>query len=270
MEDKKKVEAVLFSIGKEVSLERLSELCSLDKGKVKKIMEGLKEEYSQRDHSLRVVNRGDNWKLTVKDEFMSLVSNLVEGMDLDKALMETLAVIAWKYPVVQSEVIKLRHNKAYEHIKRLMELEFVEKERFGRTYKLKLTKKFFEYFDLPSEEAKKAFLKNVPREVLKGAEEVDKETGEVERLIGEEKKERVVKEEIKGAIEGLKKKSKQVNEEKRVESGGTEEDIEADMEIVSNKVSEEEIGEVGEDEGDGDSGEEEPEEKGEEKSIVFG
>lgn len=205
MSEKKKVEAVLFSIGKEISLERLSELCSLEQEKVRKIMEELKEEYEQRDHSLRINQRGNAWKLTVKDEFIPLVSKLVEGTDLDRALMETLAVIAWKYPVVQSEIIKLRHNKAYEHIKRLMELEFVEKEKFGRTYKLKLTKKFFEYFDLPSEEAKKAFLKNVPENVLKEAEEVDKEADTVERLVEQEKKDKKVRGEIKQAIEEARK-----------------------------------------------------------------
>lgn len=208
MNNKKNVEAVLFSVGKEVSTEKIAELCSLKKEEVEKVMGELKEEYSQRDHSLRINQRGDRWKLTVKDEFIPLVSKLVEGTDLDRALMETLAVIAWKYPVVQSEVIKLRNNKAYDHIKRLMELEFVDKERFGRTYKLKLTKKFFEYFDLPSAEAKKAFLKEVPSRVLKEAEEVDKEADEVEKLIFDEKRENEVKEEIKGAIEEVRKKDK--------------------------------------------------------------
>lgn len=203
--EKKKVEAVLFSIGKEVSLDRLSELCSLEKGKIQEIIEELKVEYEQKDHSLKIIQRGDNCKLTVKDEFIPLVSKLVEGTDLDKALMETLAVIAWKYPVIQSEVIKLRNNKAYDHIKRLMELEFVEKEKFGRTYRLKLTKKFFEYFDLPSEEAKKAFLKNVPEKVLREAEEVDKEADEVERLVEQEKKEKRVQNEIKQAVEEARK-----------------------------------------------------------------
>ncbi len=222
MEDKKKVEAVLFSVGKEVSTERIAELCSLDKEKVGKVMKELKGEYGQRNHSLRINQRGDFWKLTVKDEFIPLVSKLVEGTDLDRALMETLAVIAWKYPVVQSEVIKLRNNKAYDHIKRLMELEFVDKERFGRTYKLKLTKKFFEYFDLPSNEAKSAFLKNVPGRVLKEAEGVDKEADEVERLVSQDKKEKEVRGEIKGAIEEVrkmrvKKKKSAKGEENKVE-----------------------------------------------------
>ena len=84
-------------------------------------------------------------------------------------------------------------------------MNFVEKIRSGRTYKLKLTKKFFEYFDLPSEEAKKAFLKNVPEEIQKTAVEVEKEADEVEMLIEQEKKETKVKEEIKQAMSEAKK-----------------------------------------------------------------
>ena len=204
MSDKKKVEAVLFSIGKEVSLERLADLAGLEQKAALKVLKDLQKDYDDRDHSLRIIDRGENWKLTIRDEFLPVVNKLVTETDLDKALMETLAVIAWKYPVTQSEIIKLRHNKAYEHIKRLMELEFVEKERTGRTYKLKLTKKFFEYFDLPSEEAKKAFLKNVPEELLKQAEQVEREAEEIEKLVEQEKKEEKAKDEISKAMSEVK------------------------------------------------------------------
>lgn len=220
MDNKKKVEAVLFSVGREVSLDRLAELCALDKEETEKVMEELKKDYEQRDHSLKIIRRGDAWKLTVKDDFLPLVNKLVSETDLDRALMETLAVITWKYPVTQSEVIKLRHNKAYEHIKRLMELEFVEKEKTGRTFKLKLTKKFFEYFDLPSEEAKQAFLKRVPEKVIRQAEQVDKEADEVGALIEQEKKEKKTKEEIKGALEKVKKEAKSTSEKPKIKRLG--------------------------------------------------
>lgn len=205
MDDKKKVEAVLFAVGTEISTERLASLCDLDEKKVLALMELLAKEYDGRDHSLRITRRDGNWKLTVRDEFMPLVSKLVTETDLDKALVETLAVIAWKYPVTQSEVIKLRHSKAYEHIKKLMELSFVEKFRSGRTYKLKLTKRFFEYFDLPSEEAKAAFLKKVPGDVLKKAETIEQEAKEVGLLVQQEKKETQIREEIKKALNVVKK-----------------------------------------------------------------
>ena len=69
---------------------------------------------------------------------------------------------------------------------------------------MKLSQKFFEYFDLPSEEAKEAFLKLVPAEVLEEAEAVEKEHDEVERLIELEEKEKVGKSEIEKAMKEVK------------------------------------------------------------------
>ena len=161
--------------------------------------------YDPADNSLKIIKKEEGWKLTVEDEFVPLVSNIVSSTELERPLMETLAVIAWKYPIVQSDVIKLRSPAAYEHMKQLEEQGFIIKEKFGRTYKVKLTKKFFEYFDLPSEEAKKAFLNQVPPAVLQEAEEVNKEADEVERLIELDDKEKASKGEIKGALEEVKK-----------------------------------------------------------------
>lgn len=206
MEDsEKKVEAVLFTVGKEITSERLASLCSLEVKETNQIMEKLQEEYAQRGHSLKIEKREHGWKLTVKDEFLPLVSTLAESTEIEGAMMQTLAVIAWKYPVVQSEIIKLRGSGAYEHMKQLEEQGFVAKEKFQRTFKVKLTPKFFEYFDLPSEEAKQAFLKRVPEEVLQEAGQVEKEADEVEQLVELEKKEKQAREEIKGAVEGVRK-----------------------------------------------------------------
>ena len=201
----KKVEAVIFAVGKDISSERIASLCALNVKEVEQIMTELQQEYEQRDHSLRILQKEKGWKLTVRDEFVPLVSSIVTSTELEKPLMETLAVIAWKYPIVQSDVIKLRGSGAYEHMKLLEEQGFVAKEKFGRTFKIKLTQKFFEYFDLPSEEAKQAFLNKVPLEVLQEAEEVNKEADEVERLIESDKQEKAVREEIRGAVDEVKK-----------------------------------------------------------------
>ena len=149
--DEKRVEAVIFAVGKEITTERIAHLCSLDNKNVEKIMKGLQKEYSQRDHSLQIVTKDNGWKLTVRDEFVPLVSSIVSSTELEKPLMETLAVIAWKYPIIQSEIVKLRGASAYDHMKQLGEQGFIAKEKFGRTYKVKLTQKFFGYFDLPTE-----------------------------------------------------------------------------------------------------------------------
>ncbi|MEW5896732.1 MAG: SMC-Scp complex subunit ScpB [Nanoarchaeota archaeon] len=216
MDDKERnVEAILFAVGKEITPERIASLCSLDVKEVDNIIKKLQKEYEQRNCSLQLIKKEAEWKLTVKDDFLPLVSNIVASTEMERPLMETLAVIAWKYPVVQSEIVKLRSASAYEHMKKLEDQGFIIKEKLGRTFKVKLTKKFFEYFDLPSEEAKKAFLKQVPEQVLKDAEEVHKEADEVERLIELEKKEAKAKEEINKALGDVKKEANQERETKK-------------------------------------------------------
>ena len=174
---------------------------------VEEAIQALSSQYTQMNNSLQIVKKENGWKLTVRDQYVPLVSSLVSNTELERPLMETLAVIAWRYPIVQSEVVKLRNAKAYDHMKQLEEMGFVAKEKHGRTFKIKLTKKFFEYFDLPSEEAKQAFLKHVSSETLKEAEDVDKEADEVERLNELQGKELEGKDEISKAMRDTKNSS---------------------------------------------------------------
>src|SRR3989344_5558087 len=204
-ENEKRVEAILFAVGKEITPERISSLCSLEVPQVEAIVEKLCAHYEQTNNSLKIIKKENGWKLTVRDQYVPLVSSLVSNTELERPLMETLAVIAWRYPIVQSEVVKLRNAKAYDHMKQLEEMGFIAKEKHARTFKLKLTKKFFEYFDLPSEEAKQAFLKHVSSETLKEAEDVDKEADEVERLNELQGKELEGKDEISKAMGEVKK-----------------------------------------------------------------
>ena len=203
--DEKRVEAILFAVGKEITTERIASLCSLAPEQVEQLIAKVQAEHEQQDRSLQVVKKENGWKLTVRDEFVPLVSSLVSSTEMDTAMMGTLAVIAWKYPIVQSEVIKLRGSGAYEHMRALEGQGYIEKEKFGRTFKLKLTKKFFEYFDLPSAEAKQAFIQRIPPAVLQEAEAVDKEADEVERLIELDQGEREGKGEIQRAMQDMKK-----------------------------------------------------------------
>jgi segregation and condensation protein B len=197
----KKVEAVLFAVGREITSERIASLCSITLDEVEQMMVRIKDEYEQRDHSLRILKKDSGWKLTVRDEFIALVSSIVTSTELDRPLTETLAVIAWKYPILQADIIKLRGSGAYDHMKQLMDQGFIAKEKFQRTYKIKLTNKFFEYFDLPSAEAKQAFLNQVPAEVLAEAENVEKEADETERVVEQDKKDQETRREIKGAMD---------------------------------------------------------------------
>jgi len=66
-------------------------------------------------------------------------------------------MIAYKQPVEQSMIIKLRGNSAYDHIKQLKDQSFVTSEKSGRTRVLKLSKTFYSYFDVNKEEIQSKF-----------------------------------------------------------------------------------------------------------------
>jgi segregation and condensation protein B len=185
-EDHHKVEAVLFAVGRDLALEDIAGLCSISLDRTMDILRDLQEEYtSNQNNSLVLHEKGKFWKFTVKDKYLPLVTSLVENTELDKSTMETLAVIAWRYPILQADIIKIRHNKAYDHLKLLDERGFIAKERSGRTYKIKLTPKFFEYFDLPSQDAKEAFRKVIPEDIQKEIVQAEKDIDEKEKEIEE-------------------------------------------------------------------------------------
>ena len=209
-EEHRKVEAVLFAVGRDISVENVARLCGLSEERTLEVLKELRGEHDSSDGSLALQDKGKFWKFSVKDSYLPLVTSLVENTELDKSTMETLAVIAWKYPVLQADVIKIRHNKAYDHMKMLAERGFVAKERSGRTYKIKLTDKFFEYFDLPSKDAKEAFRKVIPKEiqeeVKKAEQEIELKEKEIEEREKEEEKklvEKSMEEEAREAVEKL-------------------------------------------------------------------
>ena len=159
---KNQVEAILFASGRLMEIDTLINLTGASSKKViSNAVEKLMEEYEKRDSPMMVVEEKGGWKLTVREKYLSLVRNIVSDMELPKSVLETLAVIAWKSPVMQSEIISIRHNKAYEHIKELVELEFISKESYGRSYMIKLTNKFFNYFDIEGKKDIKEIFKTI-------------------------------------------------------------------------------------------------------------
>jgi len=151
---KNKLEALLFSSGRKMSVEELSKLAHAKPDEITKAMFELKQD---KNSSTMLVNEGEYWKHTVREQYLPLVQKIITETELSKTIMETLAVIAFKYPIKQSDLINIRTNKAYDHLKELQEMGYITRQKHGRTNLIKLSQKFFEYFDLPEEKLKDKF-----------------------------------------------------------------------------------------------------------------
>ncbi len=158
MEDlKKEVEALLFASAKSLSIEELAALLNKTPVEIKSAAESLMKEYDERDSPMVIVSEGSAYRLTIRDKYAQTIQKIVFETELPKTVLETLAVIAYKHPALQSEITKIRTNKAYDHLRELEELGYIEREKQGRTKKIKLTPKFFQYFDIPREKLREAF-----------------------------------------------------------------------------------------------------------------
>ena len=58
-----------------------------------------------------------------------MVRKIVTETELTRSVMETLAVIAFKYPILQSDLIKLRTNKAYDHLVELEKSGYISRQK---------------------------------------------------------------------------------------------------------------------------------------------
>lgn len=148
---KDKVEAILFASGKAMEEQEIGRLASLKPKELKDALKALQSDYEGRPGALFVLNEGTKWKLNIKEDYIPLVKSIVAETELDRQTLETLALIAYRNPVLQSEIVNARGERAYEHIGELVERGFITKEKAARSFKLKITDKFYHYFDVHSD-----------------------------------------------------------------------------------------------------------------------
>ena len=152
-ENIKLVEAIFFVSGHFLSMQDLISLSNLNSLVIKEAIEKLKNNYSKEDSALEIVERDNLWKMDVKQEYHSIINNLATGsVEFSKAEQETLAIIAYKQPIKQSVIIKIRGNKAYDHVHKFLQLGLIKSKKEGHTNLLTLSEEFYDYFNVDKSE----------------------------------------------------------------------------------------------------------------------
>lgn len=148
-ENMKILEAIFFISGRFLNMQELVSLSNLNPLIIRDLIEKLQEKYEKQDCAFELVEKSDLWKMDVKQEFFYLINKIATGSsEFSKAEQETLAIIAYKQPIKQSVIIKIRGNKAYDHIKKFSDLGLLKKKKEGHTHILFLSEEFYDYFNL--------------------------------------------------------------------------------------------------------------------------
>jgi len=154
-EDMKILEAVLFVSGRFLNMKELIPLSGLNPIIIRDSLKKLSLKYDDRKSAIQIIEKSGAWKMDVRQEFSFLINKLATGSsEFLKAEQKTLAIIAFKQPIKQSVLIKIRGNKAYEHIKKFVDLGLIKKKKIGHTYELSLSDEFYDYFNVNESQEK--------------------------------------------------------------------------------------------------------------------
>ncbi len=161
------LEAILFSSDVPLSGGKLAQTLGLDSTKpVKQAIEDLNTIYQQRQAAYRIEERAGGYQILTLPQYAEYVQRLMRKREegkLTPAALETLAIVAYKQPILRVDVETIRGVACGEVLRTLMEYNLVKivgrAEEVGRPMLYGTTKHFLEVFglaglkDLPKSEA---------------------------------------------------------------------------------------------------------------------
>jgi len=186
MEDLKNIiESLLFVAEEPLTLDRIKDVLELDDRKpIREALRELEVDYASRTGAFVLREVAGGFQFRSRSEYVPWIKKLIQPKParLSRAALETLAIIAYKQPVIRSDVEHLRGVDCGGVLRMLLERNLIRvlgrKEIPGRPIIYATTKQFLEVFDLKN-------LKDLPtpKEIEDLAKApLDEETGDEEMV----------------------------------------------------------------------------------------
>ena len=122
------IEAVLFTMGDSVELEKIAYAIGHDNETTKKIIHNMMDRYESEDRGVMICELEDSYQMcTKKDmyEYLIKVASQPKKHVLTDVLLETLSIIAYKQPITRAEIENIRGVKCDHAVNKLVEYELV-------------------------------------------------------------------------------------------------------------------------------------------------
>jgi len=143
------IEAALYVTGRPVDLKTLGSILGMrSEEKIRETARQLKERYKNAG-AIEILELSDGrFVMQLRPQYAPHVKRLATRQLLTPGPMKTLSFIAYKQPITQSYLAKVRGNLSYSHVKQLEEIGLISEEKLGRTKMLRTTPNFADYFNL--------------------------------------------------------------------------------------------------------------------------
>jgi segregation and condensation protein B len=149
------IESFLFVSEEPLTLEKMkTALPSTDAKAIKEALQTLQYEYDHRPGSIGLVEVAGGYQLRTRPEYAEWVRKIIQpsGQRLSPAALETLAIIAYKQPIMRSDIEHIRGVDAGGILRMLLDRKLIKiqgrKEIPGRPLIYATTRHFLEIFGL--------------------------------------------------------------------------------------------------------------------------
>ncbi|HIT86344.1 MAG TPA: SMC-Scp complex subunit ScpB [Candidatus Coprocola pullicola] len=150
-------EALLFISGEAVPIGVIAQTMEMDKATTKAIVMALAEKYEKEKRGLRIIEIDNGYQMCTAAECFEYIRNMYKSpkrQAMTQALLETLAIIAYKQPITKAQIEEIRGVSADHAVNKLMEKKLIcETGRLnvpGKPILFGTTNEFLRYFGFKS------------------------------------------------------------------------------------------------------------------------
>ncbi len=151
------LEAILFTMGESVEIDRLASVIEEDNKTTKEILEEMAQEYQSSDRGIELTTLDNAVQLCTKGdyyEYLIKIAKTPKKFVLTETLLETLSIIAYKQPVTRLEIEKVRGVSCDHAVNRLLEFDLITEvgrlDAPGRPLLFGTTEQFLRSFGVKS------------------------------------------------------------------------------------------------------------------------
>ena len=151
------IEAILFTMGDSVELEKIAAAIGHDEKTTRKLIHSKMDRYDAENRGIRIIELDNAFQLCTKKEmyeYLIRVAKQPKRYVLTDVLLETLSIIAYKQPVTKLEIEKIRGVKSDHAVNKLVEYGLVEEtgrmDAPGRPLLFGTTEEFLRRFSVQS------------------------------------------------------------------------------------------------------------------------
>lgn len=149
------IEALLFTWGDPLDISDIANILEKDKKELHIVIQEMMDDFDYNMRGIRIIKINNSYQLGTRSEHYEWIKKLANQKSekaLSNAALETLSIIAYRQPVIKSDIESIRGVRCDKVIETLIEKELIEEvgrmDRVGRPILYGTTELFLKAFGL--------------------------------------------------------------------------------------------------------------------------